>query len=163
MGDRAQDELSPDGRTLVQWSESDGRMSHVIRTPTIIDAASGDTILKLGDSGYDATVGWGEDGGFDLDLRHYWRSGTLRLTVDPAGGTFRIAGADDSSPSHPLRALSAFIEDHFTAADRAASASAAGPSLEERLARERRSGNRALWILLALGAGAAIWALFLRG
>lgn len=71
MTDSVRDELSPDGRTLVRWAESDGRMSHVIRTPTIVDAAGGETILLLGDDGYDVTIGWGEDGGFDIDLRHY--------------------------------------------------------------------------------------------
>ena len=154
-----QDELSPDGRTLVQWSESDGRMSHVIRTPTILDAAGGGTILKLGDSGFDATIGWGADGGFDVDLRHYWRAGTLRLTVDRSAGTFRISGAGDDHPPHPLGELSAFVEDHFTAADRAAMKTAPGLSLEERLEGQLRSGSRATWLMLALAAGAAIWAL----
>lgn len=154
-----QDELSPDGRTLVQWSESDGRMSHIIRTPAIVDAAGGGTILKLGDSGFDATIDWGADGGFDIDLRHYWRAGTLRLTVDRSGGTFRIAGAGDEHPPHPLGELSVFVEDHFTAADREAMSDAVGLSLEERLEGQLRSGSRALWIMLALAAGAAIWAL----
>jgi hypothetical protein len=48
--DPVRDELSPDGRTLVRWAESDGRMSHVIRTPHILDAASGETILRCRDS-----------------------------------------------------------------------------------------------------------------
>jgi hypothetical protein len=154
-----QEELSPDQRTLVIWSESDGRMSHVIRTPAIVDAAGGGTILKLGDSGYDATIDWGGDGGFDLDLRHYWRAGTLRLTVDRSAGTFRIAGAGDDQPAHRLGELSAFVEDHFTAADREAMRNATDLSLEERLERQLRSGSRALWLMLAIGAGAAIWAL----
>jgi hypothetical protein len=64
MGDRMSDELSPDGRTVVRWAESDGRMSHVIRTPAIVDAASGEAILSCADSGYDAGIVWGEDGGF---------------------------------------------------------------------------------------------------
>jgi hypothetical protein len=165
MADYLADELSPDGRTLVKWSESDGRMSHVIRTPTILDAASGETILRCGDSGYDASIAWGADGRFDVDLRHYWRPETLRLKVDRAGGSFRASGAGGDGPPHPLDTLSAFVEGHFTGADaeRAAAGEAAGRAWAERLARERRSGARALWIILALGAGAAIWALFFRG
>jgi hypothetical protein len=163
MADRLQDELSPDGETLVQWSESDGRMSHVIRTPTMIDAASGETILRLGDSGYDATIGWGEHGGFDLDLRHYWRAGTLRLTIDRATGIFRIAGADDAAAPHPLGTLSAFVEAHFATADREAAAQAARQMLARMVTRQRRGGAWALWILLAIGVGAGSWALFFRG
>jgi hypothetical protein len=158
------DELSPDGRTLVQWSESDGRMSHVIRTPTILDAAGGETILRCGDSGYDASIAWGEDSGFDIDLRHYWRPETLRLEVDRARDSFRASGVGGDGPPHPLGALSAFVEAHFTGADgeRAAAGEAAGQAQAERLARERRSGARVLWIMVALGAGAAMWALFFR-
>jgi hypothetical protein len=169
MAVRPQDELSPDARTLVQWAASDGRMSHVIRTPTILDAATGAAILQLGDSGYDATIDWGADGAFDIDLRHYWRPETLRLRVDRAGGTFRTArpggGEESAGPPHPLGELSAFVEAHFTAGDaeREAAGIAAGLVRAERLARERRSGARALWIMLALGAGAAVWALFFKG
>lgn len=153
------DELSPDKQTLVIWSESDGRMSHVIRTPAISDAVGGGTVLKLADSGYDATIEWNADGGFDIDLRHYWRAGTLRLTVDRSAGRFRISGAGDDQPEHPIGELSAFVEEYFTAADREAMRNAPAPSLEERVERQLRSGSRALWLMLAIGAGAAIWAL----
>jgi hypothetical protein len=165
MTDSLADELSPDGRTLVRWVESDGRMSHVIRTPTILDVASGETILRCGDSGYDASIAWGEEGGFDIDLRHYWRPETLRLKVDRAGGSFRASGVGGEGPPHPLDALGAFVEAHFTGADaeRAAAGAAARRASEERLVRDRRGGARASWIMLALGAGAAIWALFFRG
>jgi hypothetical protein len=128
MDNSPQDELSPDGRTLVRWAESDGRMSHVIRTPTIVDAAGGGTILQVGDSGYDAAIIWGEDGRFDIDLRHYWRPETLKLRVDRAGGIFHTIGATGDGPPHPIAALSAFVEAHFTGADakREAAGRAAG-------------------------------------
>ena len=157
MDELAQDELSPDGRTLVRWAESDGRMSHVIRTPNIVDAASGDTILQCGDSGFDAAIAWREDGGFDIDLRHYWRPGTLRLTVDRAAGTFRVADAEDGRAPHPLGALSAFVEARFRAAEREAAKSPAGRSEEA----ERLRSEWPLW-LLAVGLCVAIWALFFR-
>jgi hypothetical protein len=158
-----EDELSPDGRTLVQWSQSDGRMSHVICTPNIFDAASGESILRCRDSGFDASIAWRDDGGFDIDLRHYWRAGTLSVTVDRAAGTFRMAGGGEAQPSHKLGELSAFVEAHFQAADRAAMKKGPpGPLLEDRLEHQLRSNARALWLLLAFGLAAAIWALFLR-
>ena len=147
MTDPVWEERSPDGRTLVRWVETDGRMSHVIRTPTIVDAAGGAPILALGDSGYDAAVDWAANGGFEIDLRHYWRPGTLRLRVDRETGTFQPL-APAGAP-RPLAGLSAFVEAQF----------AAGP---EGLARQAPSGKGALFAMLALGAGAAIWALFLR-
>jgi len=164
MSDRGWDEASPDGRTLVRWSESDGRMSHVIRTPTIVDAESGQTILRFGDGGFDAEIAWGTDGCFDIDLRHYWRPGTLRLRVDRAASTFQVCAADGAEPAQPLAGLSDFIEVYFAAAEavQAADARAAAYERTRRLAREWGSSMRALWIVLAFGAGAAIWALFFR-
>jgi hypothetical protein len=155
--DPIQEELSPDGRTFVRWAESDGRMSHVIRTPEVLDAASGDTILHLGDSGFDAAIDWAEDGGFAIDLRHYWRPGTLRLTIDRSTGTFRTTGAGAGQAPQPLGALSAFVEAHFKAAGRAAALEAVD------LGRSGRArAARPLWATLALGLGVALWVLFLR-
>ena len=152
-----EDELSPDGRTLVRWAESDGRMSHVIRTPTIVDAASGAKILELSDSGFDASIIWGEGGRFDIDLRHYWRAGTLRLTVDRAGDSFRIADAEDTRPANPLGEIGAFVEAHFKAADREAAKAGAPPSYEA----ERFRSEWPLWVV-AVAIMVAIWALFFR-
>ena len=164
MSDAVSEEVSPDRRTLVRWSVSDGRMSHIIRTPTIVDADSGEILLRLGDSGYDAAIAWGPDGGFDIDLRHYWRPETLRLRVDRGAGAFHILGDGDEGPAKELAGLSRFVEAHFTAGDAARELAGlqAGQARAERLAHERRSGTRALWIMLALGAAAAIWALFFR-
>ena len=162
MADPVWEERSPDGRTLVRWVENAGRMSHVIRTPKIVDAATGETILRLGDTGYDAEIFWRDEGGFEIDLRHYWRPETLRLIVDRAGGTFRIAGAGGESAPHPLPILSRFVEAHFTAGDAAREADerAAVLARAARLARRRIDGKRALWLLLALAGAGALLALF---
>ena len=155
------EELSPDGRTLVRWAVSDGRMSHVIRTPKILDAESGATILQFADSGFDAAIVWAADGGFEIDIRHYWRPGTLRLKVDRPAGTFTVCAADGGDGPQPLVGLGDFVEVYFAAVEaiQAADARAAAWERTERVWRARRSGLRALWIMLALGAGAAIWAL----
>jgi len=163
MSNDQHDELSPDGRTLVRWAISDGRMSHIIRTPTIVDAADGGTILQLADSGFDASIVWGEGGGFDVDLRHYWRAGTLRVTVDRAAGSFRLAEAGDEQPSHDLAGLGAFVEAHFAAADREAIREKPASGLpEDILEHHLRRRSRMFWLMLAIGLGAAIWALFFR-
>ena len=158
MSGRDQDELSPDGRTLVRWAESDGRMSHVIRTPTIVDAVTGAEILKLSDSGFDASIIWGEAGRFDISLRHYWRAGTLALTIDRGSDSFRMAGAEDEAPAHPLGEIDKFVEAHFEAADRAAAKTPAGRSFEA----EQLRSEWPLY-LAAFGICFAIWFLFFRG
>jgi hypothetical protein len=158
------EELSPDGRTLVRWVESDGRMSHVIRTPTILDAAGGGTILRFGDSGFDGAIDWGADGGFEIDLRHYWRPGNLRLSVDRAGGTFCRLNGEGACRSHPLGEISEYVEAYFVAAAAGLEAQAGADAREKHVmrARERRGKLRALWATLALGACTAIWALYFR-
>lgn len=163
--DPVQDELSPDGRTLVRWAESDGRMSHVIRTPHIIDAASGETILRCRDSGFDASITWGVGGGFDIDLRHYWRPGGLRLKVDRAGGTFCRISEGGDGPPYPLGEMSDYVEAFFkaVAAGRETVVVEAEPAGGESWRKKAGSGISALWLLLAVGAAAAwIWALLLR-
>jgi hypothetical protein len=84
--------------------------------------------------------------GFEIDLRHYWRPGTLRLTANRAAGTFRIVGTDGEGPPYSLGQLGSFVETHFTAADaeREVAGDRGRRAREERLARERRSGMRAL-------------------
>lgn len=154
------EERSPDGRTLVRWVENSGRMSHVIRTPTIFDAASGETILRFGDSGFDGEIAWGADGGFEIDLRHYWRPGTLRLRVDRAGATFWRLEGEGACRSQPIGEISDYVEAWFVAAGREAQASAGAREGQATRGRARRDKLHALWAILALGAAAAIWALY---
>lgn len=156
------EELSPDGRTLVRWAESDGRMSHVIRTPMILDAASGAAILRFGDSGFDGAIIRGADGGFEIDLRHYWRPGTLRLRVDRACGTFCRLDGEGARRSHPIGEISDYVEAYYVVAAAAGVEAQAGADARERRPRERRGDLRALWAILALGAGVAIWVLYFR-
>jgi hypothetical protein len=160
-----QDELSPDGRTLVHWAESDGRMSHVIRTPTIVDAVGGETILKLRDSGFDARITWREDGGFDVDLRHYWRTGALRVKVDRVAGTFCRLGEGGDGALYPLGEIGDYVEAFFRAAGAGRETAIVGDEQPgaENWRKKRVTGISALWVLLAAGAAAAaIWASVFR-
>ncbi|MBV9883007.1 MAG: hypothetical protein JO276_08370 [Sphingomonadaceae bacterium] len=147
MDDSLGDELSSDGRTLVRWAVSDGRMSHIIRTPAIVDAASGRPILRCGDSGFDATIAWGEEGRFAIDLRHYWRPGTLGIAVDRSAGTFRVTGPDAEASPRPIETLSAFVAARFAAS---------GPP-----APAPPRGRPTRWILLLLAAALLLLALLL--
>lgn len=113
MADWSREELSPDGLTRVRWRINPQRMSHETWTPSIEDAASGVPILTLADEGFDGRPSWTEAGGFRLDLRHYWRAGTLSITVDRAAGLFRFG---DGRPE-PLAELSRRVEAEFVRMD----------------------------------------------
>jgi hypothetical protein len=104
------EEVSPDGRTLVRWEVNTGRMSHEIWTPTIIDVETGTPILELPDAGFDGRPVWTENG-FTLKLRHYWRPGILDIAVDHNRQTFSFG--DAAAGAEPLAELSRRVEDWF--------------------------------------------------
>ena len=158
MSGAESEEHSPDGRTLVRWAVSDGRMSHIIRTPEIVDAASGALILRCADSGFDAEIAWRDEGRFEIDLRHYWRQGTLRIAVDREAATFHESGGSETGAG-PLSGLSDFIEAHFMAAEREAQRNL--PSPQEQQARAMRR-NELMLGLIAAAICVAIWVLFFR-
>ena len=86
--------LSPDGTVRVEWEEFDGRMSHVICSPVVKWAATGEEILFMG-SDWDGALTWLEKGNaFRMDFRRYASGGHISVVIDPAAGTFRIGGED---------------------------------------------------------------------
>ena len=96
------EERSPDGRLLVQYDIDHGRMSHEIWTPTIVEAATGQTLLVIRQHGIDGRPQW-RPSGFTLGLRcyrypHLW----LSFAVDLDRGYFRFDGRDDDEPLDTL-------------------------------------------------------------
>lgn len=113
-GEEAWDEVSPDGLTLVRWAVSHGRMSHVIITPHLLDAASLAPILEL-DSSFDGHIGWKEGGRFVLHLRHYIRSGAASVEIDREAARFRFLEEGVTPGSwHPIQRISREVEARFT-------------------------------------------------
>jgi hypothetical protein len=96
---------------------------------------------------------------FEIDFRHYWLPGSLRLIVDRNAGSFRLAG--DGEAARPIAGLSAFVTAYFEAAARAARKDVANLSRADRQARAIRRGD---WMLGLIAAAlcVAIWALFFR-
>jgi hypothetical protein len=140
-GDPEWDEVSPDGRTLVHWVITQGRMSHEIETPRIMDAATREPLLELGDEGYDATIWWQDDGRFTIGMRHYWRPERLVLKVDRTSGTFRTVDAEDAEgPDRPIAEMTEVVSRHFTALDgeREAARKEAERAFQEQLEASRR-------------------------
>ncbi|HEX8644993.1 MAG TPA: hypothetical protein VF702_13875 [Allosphingosinicella sp.] len=150
-GAEAWDELSPDGRTLVRWQLSHGRMSHMIVTPACYDAETGAAILRL-DSGFDAQLRWLDHGRFSLHLRHYWRRGAAAIEIDRKADRFRLledAVPPGPGPWVPIERLHREVEARFPSPARAALA---------------KAGRAPHWripagLLLAALAAAVVWRL----
>ena len=137
---------SPDGRLRVEWTHSDGRMSHVIRTPTVFDQRDGACLLAMS-SGWDADVSWGDRPGVaTLAVRNYYSPGVagLTITVDAEARTYRVG---DGEPV----ALADFDE-RFEKAYWA--------RLETPAAQERRAPWRGKLAILAVMAGLIALTLF---
>ena len=85
-------------------------MSHEIWTPTIVDQASGRTLLQICQPGIDGRPQW-RPGGFALGLRCYHHSQLwLGLSVDAVRDCFRF---DGSEREEPLATLSDRVDEEL--------------------------------------------------
>lgn len=137
---------SPDGRLRVEWMHTDGLMSHVIRTPTVIDKRDGSRLLSMS-QGWDADVSWGDRPGVArLSVRHYAApgAGMRTLTIDADARTFREGGGEPV----PLAQFAERFERAFW----------------KDLEREAGAANRAAWrgklVVIAVMAGLVALTLF---
>ncbi len=84
--------LSPDGTVRIEWEEFDGRMSHVICSPVVKWAATGEEILFMG-SDWDGALTWlGNGNAFHMHFRRYASGGDIDVVIEPSAGVFRIGG-----------------------------------------------------------------------
>ena len=78
----------------IEWEEFDGLMSHVIYSPQVKWAATGEPILEMG-SDWDGKVTWlGNGNAFHVAFRRYASGGFLDAVFEPTNGIFRIGGKD---------------------------------------------------------------------
>ena len=84
--------LSPDGTVRVEWEEFDGRMSHVICSPVVKWAATGEEIFFMV-SDWDGARTWlGTGNRFQMYFRRYSSGASMNVVVEPSAGIFRIGG-----------------------------------------------------------------------
>jgi hypothetical protein len=92
--------LSPDGTVRIEWEEFDGRMSHVICSPVVKWAATGEVILFMG-SDWDGALKWlGSGNTFHIYFRRYASGGDINVVIEPSAGVFRIG--DENGEPEPL-------------------------------------------------------------
>jgi hypothetical protein len=108
-------QISPDGRTRVDYGYTQGRMSHEIYSPKITDVATGQVLLDLmtGSEPWDGSVEWLGNGDCSVNLRHYYEGGRVSLHVHlfRSSGTFSIdSGAPERMEQIRSRVLQAFYE-----------------------------------------------------
>jgi len=102
--------VSPDGRIRIDYSLTEGRMSHWIETPAVYDLVSGEVLFVLAE-GYDAAATWIDGHNFTLWVRRYPDGGySLKVHCDVDEGTIRL-GDDDTT--QPLSGAKSAIETHF--------------------------------------------------
>jgi hypothetical protein len=88
-------DFSPDGGFMVEYAIEPQRMSHETRVPRLIDVATGDTVLTMPSSLYDASVAWRDDSRAQLRIRRYDDGALAWLDVDCAARTFTRPGESD--------------------------------------------------------------------
>jgi len=110
MADIDESVSSPDGWLRVDFRISPGRMSHEIRSPTVVDTRSGKALFSLF-ADWDADFTWGGPGVVTLHLRSYAEGGLTRIsvTIDAAKGEGRI----DDGDWRPLEGLEPALEARF--------------------------------------------------
>ena len=132
-------------------------MSHVALRPTILDAASGETLLALV-SMFDGVIDWKADDTFSVSFRHYYREGSARALVDRKAGVFTLyrPGGKPSEPQ-PIARLSEAIDACFTPseAELAERSAAFWREMREAEAKRRRQ-DKPLFIVTGLFFAIAI-------
>lgn len=152
-------ESSPDGWLRVDYYVSPGRMSHEIRSPTLVDARSGRTLFSM-DTNWDADAVWGGPGVVTFDLRYYPEGGftSIGVTVDAGKGQARI---DDGEP-RPLKGLPEALEQVFEEKARRKRAGAGGP-VPVRFIHVVRFVAIAVGSIALIAGGAYAWKLYGAG
>jgi hypothetical protein len=90
----ARDDLSPDGSVRILWDEQEARMSHWILSPRVLDVETGETLLDLWGTSWDAAATFPEPGLLRIALRHYpGDTPGCVIVVDVRARTFELGGS----------------------------------------------------------------------
>jgi hypothetical protein len=103
-------ETSPDGWLRIDYRVEPGRMSHWIRSPSVVDTRSGRTLFSLFSS-WDADAAWVGPGVVKLNLRYYPEGGWTGISVTIDAG--RQEGRIDDGEPRPLEGLEKAMEEVF--------------------------------------------------
>ena len=123
--------ISPDGTIRIELEAVEWGNSHWVYSPRVIDIASGNLVLDLWGSDWDATMFYPGYRRVRIDFRRYHFSGDLTIELDLADGLYRILrepGGAAPLPSGPLAdARNAMEESGRRVAAYAAAQNAARP------------------------------------
>jgi hypothetical protein len=123
--------ISPDGVVRIELEAVEWGNSHWVYAPRVIEIASGEVILDLWGTDWDATISYPGYARVALDFRRYHFSGDLGIELDLGARIYRILrepGGIEPLPSGPLtEARSAMEESGRRVAAFAAAQNAARP------------------------------------
>jgi hypothetical protein len=101
--------IAPDGSILVDLHAVEWSNTHWVRSPRVIEIATGRVLLDLWETDWDAAVSFPRAGAIRLSMRRYHFGGGAEAEIDLAGACYTLfdrAGAT----SGPLGALPAALE-----------------------------------------------------
>ncbi|WP_447753206.1 hypothetical protein [Sphingopyxis fribergensis] len=144
--------ISPDGTIRIELEAVEWGNSHWVYSPRVIDIASGEVVLDLWGSDWDATMSYPGTRRVRLDFRRYHFSGDLTIELDLADGVYRILrepGGTAPLPSGPLAdARGAMEESGRRVAAFAAAQSAARPLWDDGVPPSRFAAWRTALVIL---------------
>jgi hypothetical protein len=110
-------DYSPDGALLAEFLVQTQLMSHETRTPRLTDTATGEVLLSLDDSLFDASVSWLGPRQVRLHLRHYAMDGSLHVELDAERKVWSIP--EQQTGDLPLATISKELPKRFRRAAQA--------------------------------------------
>ena len=145
--------IAPDGSLLVELEAVEWGNTHWVRSPRVVEIATGRVLLDLFGTDYDAAVGFPRSRTLRLSVQRYHHGGGTIVEIDAAADRYTLFERSGTT-SGPLPDLRRALDD----ATRRLAASAAPPPgvAETRPRRRTRPGARLLAGALALIAGATL-------
>lgn len=102
---------SPDGTIRVEILAAEWRNSLWVNAPRVVETETGNVLLNLWGTNWDATVSWPEAGIARLDLRRFDLAGACAVLINPGAGCYTII--EQGARPEPLGTLEVAIENAF--------------------------------------------------
>ena len=148
--------ISQDGTIRIELEAAEWGNSHWVYSPRVIDIVSGEVVLDLWGSDWDATMSYPGTRRVRLDFRRYHFSGDLTIELDLANGLYRILrepGGAAPLPSGPIAgARSAMEESGRRVAAFAAVQNAARPLWDDGAPASPFAAGRSALVILFVAA-----------
>jgi hypothetical protein len=101
--------VAPDGSLLVDLQASEWANGHWVRSPRVIEIATGRILLDLWGTDWDAAVSFPRAGTVRLSLQRYYFGGSAQAEIEARGDLYRLSGRSGTTTG-PLAELPSALE-----------------------------------------------------